>query len=93
MPSQFSQIVVAPASIIASHDGTVSWKSSSYATSRCPVSARTGKRYGVARKPVDRWVAGGPDQLDQPRRRPRPQLVGDETEGQGADEVGLGVGA
>ena len=56
MPSQLSQIVLAPASIIASHDGTVSWKSSSNATSACPVSARTGRGWASARKPVDRWV-------------------------------------
>ena len=56
------------------------------------MSARTGSRNGVARKPVPRWLPARADELDEPRGRRGPQLVGDEPEGEGAGVRGLGVG-
>ena len=46
----------------------------------------------MARKPVVEVVVGLVDELDQPVGDRRPEVVGDETEGEGPDEVGLGVG-
>ena len=43
-----------PRSTMASQEGGLSRRSSSYATERWPVSASTGNRQGVTRNPVDR---------------------------------------
>ncbi len=83
-------MVVAPRSIIVSHDGSVSCSSSAYAVSSRPASASVGSSSPVDRKPVVRCPSAAATRSTSALRHLLTAVLRHQAEGEGAHVRGLG---
>ena len=75
MPSQSSQIVVAPRSIMFSHDGAERWNKQVVGEVGVAGIAQHGQQISGGEEAGAQVCVGGADQFDQTRGRGIPQLV------------------